>query len=294
MKIGIIGGGSIGLLYACYLSKHHKVTLYCRRISQANKINRHPIRLKKQYDEQLVPIQAKVSETLDHEELIIVCVKHYHLESLMPILLQTDKNTILIFLQNGIGHLSQIEKLPHKHILVGVVEHGAMKENDRVVRHTGDGVTRFSIFKGTEEKIRTVKEQISTEDFPFIIEKDYWKMLKHKLLVNAVINPLTALLNIKNGQLLTNPFYNYLFQQFYMEVASILQISNKEEVYQYLQTVCQNTAENESSMLRDLKLNNRMEIDGILTPLIEKAEKNNLHVPFLLAAYEALCKRNRT
>ena len=73
-----------------------------------------------------------------------------------------------------------------------------------------------------------------------------------------------------------------------MEVASILQIVDQGRIYQYLQTVCQNTAENESSMLRDLKLNNRMEIDGILTPLIEKAEKNNITYSISLAAYEAL------
>ena len=77
----------------------------------------------------------------------------------MPILLQTDKNTILIFLQNGIGHLSQIEKLPHKHILVGVVEHGAMKEGmieSFVILEMALPV--FPYIKEQKKDVRTVRE----------------------------------------------------------------------------------------------------------------------------------------
>ncbi len=40
MKIGIIGGGSIGLLLAGRLGKQHEVTLFTRTESQADRINR--------------------------------------------------------------------------------------------------------------------------------------------------------------------------------------------------------------------------------------------------------------
>ncbi|MDG3043859.1 2-dehydropantoate 2-reductase N-terminal domain-containing protein [Bacillus sp. B6(2022)] len=38
MKIGIIGGGAIGLLCASYLSEHHDITLFTRRKQQAEEI----------------------------------------------------------------------------------------------------------------------------------------------------------------------------------------------------------------------------------------------------------------
>ena len=39
MKVGIIGGGSIGLLLAGRLGKKHEVTLFTRTKSQADQIN---------------------------------------------------------------------------------------------------------------------------------------------------------------------------------------------------------------------------------------------------------------
>jgi len=39
MRIGIIGGGAIGLLFACYLSKSNQVTLYCRTNEQVRLIS---------------------------------------------------------------------------------------------------------------------------------------------------------------------------------------------------------------------------------------------------------------
>lgn len=38
LKIGIIGGGAIGLLCASYLSEHHDITLFTRRKQQAEEI----------------------------------------------------------------------------------------------------------------------------------------------------------------------------------------------------------------------------------------------------------------
>ena len=47
MKIGIIGAGSIGLLFASYLSSAFSVTLYTRTSEQAKEINDHGLHLLK-------------------------------------------------------------------------------------------------------------------------------------------------------------------------------------------------------------------------------------------------------
>ena len=45
MRIGIIGGGAIGLLFASRLSEKHSVTLYTHTADQASIIKRDGIRL---------------------------------------------------------------------------------------------------------------------------------------------------------------------------------------------------------------------------------------------------------
>ncbi|MFP3340851.1 2-dehydropantoate 2-reductase N-terminal domain-containing protein, partial [Micrococcus sp. SIMBA_131] len=75
----------------------------------------------------------------------------------------------ILFIQNGMGHLSFI-KLLHHNVLVGVVEHGALKIDERTVEHTGDGIIRMSAYSG----VPNVRTALSCEDFPVHYEHDWY------------------------------------------------------------------------------------------------------------------------
>lgn len=289
MEIGIVGAGSLGLLYAYYLSKQYKVTLYTNRQEQADQINSLGIRIVKGNFQDTAIVHATAIKTYT-ESLLIITVKQYHLDSIINELKTLSPRTI-VFLQNGMGHIRRLASLLHHHVVVGIAEHGALKVEDHIVHHTGEGTTKLALYQNHEGLKCDIGELVNSQPHHFPIEflTDWETMVKRKLIVNATINPLTAVLRVKNGDLMTNIYYKKLFYDLFEEVISILGMEGKEELWDHVSNICSKTAENESSMFRDIQQGRPTEIDSILGYLILNAnEKNIPNVSFLYHAIKGI------
>lgn len=281
MKIGIIGGGSIGLLFSYYLSLHNEVSIYTRTQEQADLINEHGLHLVKGGIEQdsCQVAAAPIHAWRGNEDLTVIAVKQYQLSGLLSDLIDKAKGSIL-FLQNGYGHIKFLSELAADEIYVGSVEHGAVRVNGYTVQHNGMGVTRTAVFRGNAGVLRELTT-IAPSVFPFILEPDYKEMLIKKLVVNAVINPLTAILKVKNGDLVQNTYYFEIFKQMFEECAFILELPNREQYFNNLKAVCEKTANNHSSMYKDIENGRQTEIDAILGYLLELARSKNKTAPLI-------------
>ncbi|WP_214483235.1 2-dehydropantoate 2-reductase [Bacillus sp. SM2101] len=287
MQIGVIGAGSIGLLYACYLSIYHQVTIYTRRKDQARQINSKGIQLIKSGVQSTYKVTAKVlDDGLEHEDLIIVTVKEYHLDRVLNTTNQFRNVNALLFLQNGMKHISLFEKLNHEVILVGVVEHGALKINDYTVNHTGVGITKICSFRNGEGVIQSFQKG-QHSDFGVLVAEDWYKVLSEKLIVNAVINPLTALYCVENGDLLSNRFFLSRMKNLFIEVTSVMNV-NTNNMWERLEHICIQTQNNRSSMLRDIESGRQTEIDAILGYIIAEADKVGKSVPVSTFLYDSI------
>jgi 2-dehydropantoate 2-reductase len=290
MKIAIIGGGAVGLLFSSYLQEENDVILYTRSEDQSESIRTNGIVRKNGEESICLPINVRpISEWDENEiELVILCVKEYMLEEIVKDL-SFPKNLPLLFVQNGMGHLSLLNKINTRSLFIGSVEHGALRINNHSVSHTGIGVTKLAILRSVEGDLWILDELVlqSIKNFPAQIEQDYMFMLTKKLVVNAVINPLTAILDVTNGSLLTNKYYQMLFEQLFDEVCLALSL-DPHAYYENLVHVCKNTAKNESSMLKDVKNDRRTEIDAILGYVLEEANRKDIEAPLTLAFYHCI------
>ncbi|MCM3600293.1 2-dehydropantoate 2-reductase [Robertmurraya korlensis] len=290
MKIAIIGGGAVGLLFASFLQEENDVILYTRSEDQSERIRTNGLVRKNGEESVCIPINVQPISKWDTTgiELVILCVKEYMLNDLVKDL-NFPANLPLLFVQNGMGHLSLLKKINTRSLFIGSVEHGALKVNNHTVSHTGIGVTKLAIFQTVEGDRWILDELIlqSIKNFPVQFEQDYMVMLTKKLVVNAVINPLTAILGVTNGSLLTNNYYQMVFEQLFNEVCLALGI-DRHTYYENLVRVCKNTAKNESSMLKDVKNDRRTEIDTILGYVLEEAQRKDIKVPLTLAFYHCI------
>ena len=234
MKIGIIGGGSIGLLYAYYLSEQQSVCLYVRSKEQMEQLQSEGLCLERDGEKYQKFLDVQLySEWRGDEDITLIAVKQYHLLDLMELLYTYSRsNRALLFLQNGMGHVKWFDRIEGE-VYVGTVEHGAMRTNLHSVVHTGKGLTTIALYQHSGSKFQKFAQSISDERFPFIIEEEYEKMLLKKLVVNAVINPLTAILQVENGELIHNSYYYQLVKMIFIEIEQSLQLKNKS---QYLKT----------------------------------------------------------
>ncbi|MEH7222455.1 2-dehydropantoate 2-reductase [Bacillus sp. JJ1566] len=283
MKIGIIGGGSIGLLFAGYLAERHDVTVYTRTEYQANEINQKGVTINKQNTSKTYRVQAvKASASVIEEDFVFFAVKQYILKDVLSETRDLEKVQTVCFLQNGMSHINIIENLKNPTILVGVVEHGALKVNETTVIHTGVGRTKIGVFKGTNEEI-----EVASTDFSIDSYENWYEILTSKLIANAVINPLTALYRVKNGELLNNHYFHNQMKALFQEITSVIP-SNKEKMWELVTAICKNTAQNKSSMLRDIEEGRKTEIDAILGYVLTQSMKMNVEVVITQFLYDSI------
>lgn len=290
MRIGIIGGGSIGLLFAYYLSKTHEITIYTRSTEQAKEICQNGIFLEKN---QMHNVQRKInavpfSKWHLSDELTIVTVKQYQLMDVIDHLAKVDmQGHTLLFLQNGMGHLKSLALFSNTNIFVGTVEHGANRTSLNSVRHNGVGLTRLAVMQG-EETLLTHLVADSTPDFPLVVEQSYKDMLLKKLVVNAVINPLTAILRVRNGELIDNCYFYRLVCRLFDEIKAALSLEDPQTYFQNVEQVCRKTADNRSSMLKDVEEYRQTEIDAILGYILDEAKEKEIEVPLVQTFYDLI------
>lgn len=289
MKIGIIGGGAIGLLCAHFLKKNHDLTVYVSSIEQKDSLNNFGLTYIHKNNTETEDIQACIfQDWKGEEELTILAVKQYHLEEVYnKMILHPHMENGLLFLQNGMSHLKVIEKLPNKNILLGIVDHGAVRLNSHSVQHTGIGTIKLGALFHNMDKWIDQLQNDNPVAFNVKKEQNIFSAMNKKLVVNSIVNPLTSILQIQNGKLIDNNYY-YRFTSLYMkEITDILQLSQEEHdsYLSYLLEVIEKTAENKSSMRKDIEENKQTEIDSILGYLLEEANNKNISAPITLSIY---------
>lgn len=289
MKIAIIGAGAIGLLFSYYLNKKYEVTLYTRTNDQAEMIQSRGVHLIDGGLSEIGKVPAKPIELwVGAEDLTIITVKQYQLQSILPQLSKySESKGSLLFLQNGMGHLKLLSDLKVDNIYIGSVEHGAAKLNGNTVSHNGHGVTRTSVFKGSKTLLENLVHTCP-DDFHLTLESDYQEILVKKLIVNAVINPLTAAFQVENGIIIRNPFFYKVVISLFDEVAKVLHLKNKEDHFRNVVSVCEKTSANRSSMLKDLEAGRETEVDSILGYLLEEAQRKEMIAPLIYNYYHLI------
>ncbi|ELK45040.1 2-dehydropantoate 2-reductase [Halobacillus sp. BAB-2008] len=282
MKIGIVGAGAVGLLAGAYLGRHHEVHMIVRREEQRRMLTKNGIAC----DTLESPVPVKASCSLDEEvDLILLTVKQHHLPDVLDDGLPAG--VPLLFLQNGMTHYRRASIDPRP-CFTGIVEHGARKENDCSVRHTGKGVMRIAPL--TDEGFgvyRRLFEALAEEDFPIYLEGRAETMLKKKLLVNAVINPVTAVFKVRNGELLTNPYLSDIARKLCEEACDVLSLSFPDE-WDRVCRIAEKTGSNHSSMLVDLMEGRQTEVDAISGYILEEGTRPLPYHEFIVTAVRAI------
>lgn len=113
-----------------------------------------------------------------------------------------------------------------------------------------------------------------------------------KLVVNAMINPLSVIFNRKNGQLFNHTAIAYLMQILLSETSAVVRslpelasVPNLDSRFSasrlenIVRHVAEGTAKNTSSMLQDIMAGRETEIDYINGYIIRKGEQLGIHCP---------------
>lgn len=289
MDVGVIGAGSIGMLIGSYLAESGiSVTMLVRSERQQIVLNQKGIcRINENTTQTITPVHATNDyNRLSTMDLIIIAVKYKDLSNVLTRLKEEKIKIPLLFIQNGIGHWYDVMEEDFQEIAFATVEHGALKESMHSVRHNGVG--NITIGLTTEEKNSFLLLKCAHQpQFPIRWHRNPEYILLRKVLVNCLINPLTTILNVRNGYLIENRHSKQLMKSLYDELIDAFPQLCDDLSFEAVENICRKTASNHSSMLTDYLHRRPMEIEPIVSALIQRAKENGKSLP-LLTTYEQL------
>lgn len=284
MNIVILGPGAIGRLWAYQLHKAgHQVALWGTQPAGEYCL----------IQDELAPITLAYNQpaTLEHADLLLVCVKAWQVgTALLPLLDKLAPQTILLFIHNGMGALDTLtERLSDHPLLMATTTHGALKQGAHHVMHTGQGTTQLGAVNAQGERCDFLVDVLN-HALPHVLWTDNIRYaLWHKLAINCVINPLTAIENCRNGQL-ANANYRPLLNQLINELVGVMQAEQvpiePQQLTESIDRVIEATSQNYSSMQQDIAQQRPTEIDFITGYVIKKAAQHGLTVPLNQHLYQ--------
>jgi 2-dehydropantoate 2-reductase len=187
---------------------------------------------------------------------------------------------LALTLQNGLGNR---EKLAHvlgaPRVALGVTTTGATLLEPGCVRPGGQG----GIALGAHPRLGPLASLLQRAGFAVETVPQADELLWSKLVVNATINPLTALLRVPNGELLTRSSARTLMAAAALEVASVaaalgLHLTYPDPIAQ-VEAVARRTAVNRSSMFQDVVRGAPTEIDAICGAVVASGEACGVCTP---------------
>ena len=291
----ILGAGALGCVIAGQL--HQKGRRVGFMLSERHRGHFHPnldlITLSGRH--QLIQSQPRFPEHARNVECLLVFTKAYHVVSALKELKYLPKSTPVILFNNGMGITEQVKALlPDNPLLAGVCSHGAVKEQDWLVRHTGKGETWLGPLNEAGKAWAHLVNPLAAALDHCEWSDDIALHQRRKLAVNAVINPLTAQHNISNGQLLEPRFSDVLAQlsdEVYQVIARIdgSDTETKDAFHRRLQHVIELTGTNHSSMQQDVVHGRQTEVDYITGFILEHAA--GIPVPVSQQLYDEIKRK---
>ncbi|WP_157729551.1 ketopantoate reductase family protein [Tumebacillus algifaecis] len=288
MKIAILGPGAIGRLVGYWLaSGGHQVVMVCRRTEQAERLGRQGLTYVdaagQEHNLQVEAVFEADDEKLAEIDGLIVTVKSYDTEAAAQQIAAWHASIPVLSLQNGLGNAETLARyLAPKRISLALTTHGATAEGDTRVWHKGQGQTVVGDVERGSGAARWWTELLMTCGQSALLSDDIFTEVWRKAMINIGINPFTALLDVRNGQLVQEPEVLRLMQATVQEAEQVARAQgiNLQGSFERVLEVCKNTAANSSSMRQDLQKGRRTEIDAMCGVIEEIAEKSGLQAPY--------------
>ncbi len=285
----VYGAGALGSVLGALLSRRTQVDLLARPA--------HAAAIRAQGGVRLSVTRPGLYAVRVHETagppppgaVVLVTVKAFDLEAALDVLApHLDDSHLVVVLQNGLGIRSLAERVLGRSVVRGVTFMAAALEEPGHVAFNAAGKT----YLPADEEVLDLWRRC---DMPAERVADVSTYVWRKLAINAVINPLSALLGVPNGELLQLPG---LTRGLVEEAVAVARLEGQslvvDETIAKVEASMRQTARNRSSMLQDIRAGRSTEIDWITGAIVRLARRHGVAVPRhqqLLDLVHFVCRR---
>lgn len=277
------------------------------------------------------------------QSLFITAKAQHTLPAVQRLAPRLSPSSTIVLLQNGMGMYEELlaHVFPNPslrpHFVLATNTHGAYRTQDRII-HSGLGSIEFGImpghnchdFEATHSKhgrALSLNDITKPEDPEYeryqhlrstvaalLLLEDLnvsWKPISHlqlamrrKLVVNSVINPLTALMRCRNGDIFKAPATTDISAKVCQEASNVFAAQIQSEASEYsdharlpsllmpnhlqgeVKRIAKLTSYNKSSMLSDIERGRETEVDYINGYIMRLGKLYNIPTPTTSTLYD--------
>ncbi len=274
MRILVAGAGAIGMLFSGLIWLNGgEVVVYTRRREAAHAIESDGVII--EYDEGVKrarPSCAVDPSKLGQPELCFICVKSYDTQAVARTLApHLPEGCKVVTVQNGLNNVGRLSEIfGSGRVVGGYTTHAVTLLGLNRVYHAYQGeivVGGHPLTTTEPSEIKRLATELSRYGLTAQAVETVFPGMLQKLAVNAVINPLTALLGVRNGEIIRISFLHPLIERLLDEcLIAIKELGitiELEELRRAVHRVATLTSKNKSSMLQDIERRRDTEIDYI-------------------------------
>jgi len=288
MRIAIVGPGAIGGLFGAILTRGGlDVTLIDKRPERAEALTRDGIRIEGAGGDYTAPVKAVAYPLADEPfDVVLVAVKAYDTaaaaEQFGP---AVGPETVVVSVQNGLGNVEILtEAFGPERVLGGATNQGANILGPGRIDHAGVAGTTIGERDGSiSPRATDLAAALTAAGLETAVSDNISGLIWTKLLINVAINPLVALLRVRNGVLADHEETLDLMRLAVTEAWDVAKAKGvtllvDDPVAQAV-AVARKTAGNIASMHQDVRYGRRTEIDFITGAVCREGERLGVPTP---------------
>jgi 2-dehydropantoate 2-reductase len=217
----------------------------------------------------------------------IVLVKSWQTErAAKQLQIALARDGLALTLQNGLGNRETLaHDLGLDRVSLGVTTTGATLLGPGLAKVGGEGIISLE----QNQALGPLEAALRSSNFNLQVVENAQSLIWGKLVINAAINPLTALLRVPNGGLLSHPKARRMMGELARETAGVAQAENVHlpfsDPVNAAEEVAKKTAANLSSMFQDVQRGAPTEIDAICGAVMRRGMQHGIRTPYNKACW---------
>ncbi len=289
MQVTVIGAGAMGSLFGGLLHRAgNTVRLVDVRADHVAALRKRDLTIEEPGGARVavrIPATTDANEALAADLFLLFVKTPFTAAALKPFAGRIPARAVVLTLQNGIGNDEAIARALGRRVQIslGVTAQTATPLGPTAVRHRSAGPTIIGLPDGQRTPdLEAIAVTFSEAGIPTRTTRHVFEHVWQKLLVNVGINALTALANLPNGELFTDPELTTLVRRLVAEAAAVMRAEGipapPRDPLDFVRAVAEATRSDRSSMLEDVLAGRRTEIDSINGAIVRLGERHGVDV----------------
>ena len=300
--VAVLGAGAMGVLYASHFADKEgfQVSLVARGERAARLrgdgllVNGEP-----------VPVTVLDADALDRTvapaDLVIVAVKHRHLEAaLEDVAALVARGTLFLSVLNGLDSEERIARRfgPDKVLYCIALGMDAMRDGNRV-RFTRPGTLHFGEARNESPAPRVVRVQRALDRAGLAWETpvEMLRAMWWKFMVNVGVNQASAIMRADYGACRSDPDARWLMERLMDEVVAVSVPAgialDATDIARWNEVLAALSADGKTSMLQDVEAGRPTEVDVFAARVIAIGREHGVPTPVNEAAYHVIRRVSR-